>query len=289
MIINVAKNGGQLGNQLWFQARVMSLAFQTKQTFINYSIEVYSPFYKATKGRKSLVYAGKKNCFIDSEILLICLYPVIRFFFLVARKMKLRNYFFRYIDFENNRPSEENLITEISGSLITFVEGWNVPRHKTPGPVKELIDDSFVPLDKYLLRYKQLFADCRVVNDILVAVHIRRGDYKEFMNGIYFFEDEVYRDYMKKFAGFFEGKKVVFILCSNEAITIEAFNGLDCRISGGNFVEDNYILSQCDFIIGPPSTYSMWASFFGDSPLYFLHKKDNQFDEIHLNKFKIFI
>ena len=32
-------------------------------------------------------------------------------------------------------------------------------------------------------------------------------------------------------------------------------------------IEDVYALSQCDYILGPPSTFSMWASFIGDVPL----------------------
>jgi len=40
-------------------------------------------------------------------------------------------------------------------------------------------------------------------------------------------------------------------------------------------VEDLYALAECDYIIGPPSTYTLWASFYGDTPLWFMeHKGD---------------
>lgn len=32
-------------------------------------------------------------------------------------------------------------------------------------------------------------------------------------------------------------------------------------------VEDLYALSRCNYIMGPPSTFTMWASFIGDVPL----------------------
>lgn len=37
---------------------------------------------------------------------------------------------------------------------------------------------------------------------------------------------------------------------------------------------DMYALSQCDYIIGPPSTFNAWASFVGDVPLFSLYKRD---------------
>jgi hypothetical protein len=35
-----------------------------------------------------------------------------------------------------------------------------------------------------------------------------------------------------------------------------------------------YALASCDYIVGPPSTFSLWASFYGQVPLCFLQKPD---------------
>ena len=40
----------------------------------------------------------------------------------------------------------------------------------------------------------------------------------------------------------------------------------------GNAVEDLYMLSVCDYLIGPPSTYSLVASMYKDVPLYRMDK-----------------
>ena len=29
-----------------------------------------------------------------------------------------------------------------------------------------------------------------------------------------------------------------------------------------------YSLAECDYIVGPPSTFSTWASFYGNVPIY---------------------
>jgi hypothetical protein len=100
-----------------------------------------------------------------------------------------------------------------------------------------------------------------------VGVHIRKGDYANFKNGIYFFTNETYLEKMKTIVDLFKDKKVGFLLCSNEAVDLSAFQGLTTFNSSGQFIEDIYSLAQCDCIIGPPSTFSKWACFYGQVPL----------------------
>lgn len=50
-------------------------------------------------------------------------------------------------------------------------------------------------------------------------------------------------------------------------------------------IEDMYSLAECDYIIGPPSTYTMWASFYGEVPLYMV---DNPSLKPVLSDFKFY-
>jgi len=86
--------------------------------------------------------------------------------------------------------------------------------------------------------------------------------------GIYYYDDGVYYEKMVQLKGHFResGKRVSFLLCSNEEINKNNFEGLDITLGLNHPVEDLYSLSRCDYIIGPPSTYSMWASFYGKVP-----------------------
>ena len=38
-------------------------------------------------------------------------------------------------------------------------------------------------------------------------------------------------------------------------------------ISKGSWKEDQIILQNCDLIVGPPSTFTMWASYISQIPL----------------------
>ena len=45
------------------------------------------------------------------------------------------------------------------------------------------------------------------------------------------------------------------------------FSDLPCRFVHGRAVEDQWMMSQCDYLMGPPSTFSAWASFMGKVPI----------------------
>lgn len=102
-----------------------------------------------------------------------------------------------------------------------------------------------------------------------VGVHIRRGDYKSFHGGEWYYDDEQYSMLLSKFKNSIE-KDILFYICSNEKIELDFYRkkGLNVVRVGNTSIEDLGILSLCDFIIGPPSTYSFWASMLGMNKRY---------------------
>ncbi len=43
-------------------------------------------------------------------------------------------------------------------------------------------------------------------------------------------------------------------------------------------VSENYALSKCDYLVGPPSSFTAWAAYFGNIPLLILKDKDMKAD-----------
>jgi hypothetical protein len=103
---------------------------------------------------------------------------------------------------------------------------------------------------------------------MLVGVHLRRGDYSRYRGGKWFFDSAVYRRLMLHVVGLFPEKRVVFLLASNEQLDLADFHGLEVRPAPGHLALDMYSLAECDLIIGPPSTFSGWASFIGETPIF---------------------
>lgn len=117
-----------------------------------------------------------------------------------------------------------------------------------------------------------------------LGLHVRRGDYATWKNGKYLFSDEQYIKIIKEFHRYI-GKKVTVYLCTNDA-TLDAgkyqraFDASEVRIirERGNEAEDLAVLSECDMLIGPPSTYSLVASMYRDLPLYWVKNPDRPVD-----------
>lgn len=65
--------------------------------------------------------------------------------------------------------------------------------------------------------------------------------------------------------------EAVFV-CSNEPHSAEEFPGLVVGLGSDSPVSDTYALARCDYIFGARSTFSQWASFYGEKPL--LHVVD---------------
>jgi hypothetical protein len=97
----------------------------------------------------------------------------------------------------------------------------------------------------------------------IIGVHIRRGDYQIFNKGKWFYTDREYCNWMKDINA---EKEVRFVLFSDEKVDLTCFiqNGLDATTLCGSAVEDLCCLSLCDYIMGPPSTFSWWAAMYGD-------------------------
>ena len=63
---------------------------------------------------------------------------------------------------------------------------------------------------------------------------------------------------------------MAFLICSDEPQHGGDFARMNVHFGTGHAIEDLYALARCDYLIGPPSTFSAWASFYGKVPLYFI-------------------
>ena len=114
-------------------------------------------------------------------------------------------------------------------------------------------------------------------NKVLIGVHLRMGDYRQFKNGAYFYEVEHYVKLLKHLLNIFDGHNVKFIIVSDENIDFSKFANFDYIHSYSKSInEDLYLLSNANYIVGPPSTFSAWACLYKNAKIYFI--KDNSLD-----------
>lgn len=125
----------------------------------------------------------------------------------------------------------------------------------------------FAPTAEIQKHVDELINSARKGSDLVVGVHIRRGDYAQFAHGRYFYSQDKYAQKIDTLQRELAPKRITYIICSNERVSPDTFDKVNFIIGSGHPVEDMYALSQCDLILGPPSTFSSWAAFYGNKPL----------------------
>jgi hypothetical protein len=97
------------------------------------------------------------------------------------------------------------------------------------------------------------------------------------LGGRFFFALENYERWMREAAALHAGRRVGFLVCSNESVSpLLNLQGLKVIRGPGSAVADLYTLAACDQLMGPPSTFSLWASYWGGAPLHMLLSIDQK-------------
>lgn len=135
-----------------------------------------------------------------------------------------------------------------------------------------LIREYFAPVAAIKTQVDLTVSRARAVAEVLVGVHVRHGDYATFADGQMFYSLEEYRALMQLVMELFPGKALAFLVCSNANLDTNVFEGLRCFFGPSTTVGDLYCLAACDYIVGPSSSYSEWASFYGQVPRYVYNK-----------------
>jgi hypothetical protein len=173
---------------------------------------------------------------------------------------------------------------QILEKQILFVRGWSFGSHETTLRYRPLYQKIFSPKKDMSCLEQSFLARCE--NEKIIAVHIRRGDYADHLGGIYFFDDAFYINLMVKMKEQLDGSCRFIIFSNDPDINEQNFRKHfeDVRFSYSDASADHYLMGKCDFIIGPPSTFSMWASYIGETPYCHIREKDAT---VKLSDFKI--
>lgn len=158
-------------------------------------------------------------------------------------------------------------------------KGWDTMNDtRYLAQTKKELQHIFQPRQEITEKAVALMSTIRQKVDIVVGVHIRHGDYKTFEGGKYYYTFEEFYSFMLQVKHLYAGKNVAFFISSNADFSVDIFPDCNCFRFGkepSGDILDLYTLSLCDKIMGPWSTYSRWASFIGEKPL-FCFKTKNQ-------------
>lgn len=218
----------------------------------------------------------------------ICSLPFHNFLVYVTAKLLARTGILPVADFDGKQ--NETALTILERNKNVVVEGWYVRFYDLFLKYKAEIIDLFSFNKDISVKITRYLADSGNQKDIRLGVHIRRGDYKTWHGGKYYFDDDVYINQIRSFAALLPDRNITVYICGNDPALDKTclqkqLPHFNIRFPDGNPAEDLCLLSECDYLIGAPSTFTLVASMYKDIPLYWIEDKDAPLD---MNKFKHF-
>ena len=116
-----------------------------------------------------------------------------------------------------------------------------------------------------------LLKEARSKYSLILGVHIRENDFKDFYEGKYFVPAEHFLNLIDQFKKLKSEKSVGVLICSDSAVMLKEINQRcpDFILPKGSVAQDIYALSLCDYILGPQATtMSAWAAYMGNKSIF---------------------
>lgn len=268
----------------------MANALKNNYTLLHLGFAEYAAYFS-----ESIVLFNQsgKSCIVDFETTSVKNRLRIK---MAALLKKVNNIFknnlpfveeIHFLDYTDRYDLSTPLFLKIAQKKIGLVDGWLYIDKEAFITHAEIVRKVLKPNQCYIDNVERFFQKELATSDIIIGVHIRKGDYATYRNGAWFYSNEEYKSFIRQLMLLpsFDNKTITFLLCSNEEINTKDFEGVNFVLSTNHFIEDMYALSICDYIIGPPSTFSSWASFYGKTPLLHI---DHARAIIKEDDFKIF-
>lgn len=278
MVIIYSQNA-QLANRLWGFSTFIANSIEYGYPLTNLGFHKYLPYFEATKHNDfgqhpiSISRSGiPKLDYLMSNLFKTWSSFTYRKF---GKTPTFGKFYRTMFDedlkgkiFDLNRP---DFVHDAQHQKV-LVQGWMFRDPKNVRKHRAQLIHYFKPTEPYFTTINTEIEAAKKTADVLIGVHIRRGDYATFLNGKWFYTDEEYAAFMQQIAQSYAkiGKSCSFFICSNEKINPDHYKNLNLITKERHFIVDLYTLAACDVIIGPPSTFSQWAAFYGDKPLTML-------------------
>jgi len=179
-------------------------------------------------------------------------------------------------------------IAQLAKKNLVIHQGWSFRDKYALSKHLDVVRRSLEFKESYRNAARDRFLRMKSDSEFVIGVHVRRGDYKVFCDGRYFFDDDVYLRIAIEavVAKGLDPSKVVIIGFSNEDLDWpDETAGVRILTERGKWWEDFLGLSLCDLIVGPPSTFSGSAAFAGDASWFQIKDKEQSFKFDSAKKF----
>lgn len=309
-VILVKHNDSQLSNQLWVHISIYAYCLEKNFEFESYKFYEYTEyfdfkcknffiniiFYKTfpiiLKLLSPLNFFKKRlNFYLTRKFFKI----IYLFFYAILEITKNKQFIYagyipksiRDIYFlPPTKPSEGKLLELEQNPKIKniYFSGWLFRNPVGIKKYRQQILEFFKLKDKYIIKVNKIIEDLESKYDYLVGVHLRQkedlfdGDWQYENDPLFYFTQNDYDTVNKTFLKFCQFKdvdpsKICFIVCSNGYVDITKFSDFNVyKPNTKTPVEDLWLLSKTNLVLGCQSSFSALASALGDIPLILISK-----------------
>ncbi|RHR28703.1 hypothetical protein DWX43_12235 [Clostridium sp. AF19-22AC] len=278
MLTVLSDGNGQMCNKILFQANVLASA-----CYRGYIVEYY-----AMKRYDSFCYSEPE---LDKILKVRTEEPKRRLLFArIWRKLMLK------LNVESKKVimvgtnHQESIKKALSQDMLikhrVFLYGWPFYDLEALRATGDMIRTYFAPTSEMKQKIQGLLCGIKKGKEdcLLIGIHLRKGDYKEWRNGEFYYTNDIYKQYMLDIALSMK-ERCIFVMFSNEPVETSEFidSAYDIYVSHGTAYEDFHLMERCDYLVGPPSSFSGLASFFGKVPRYMMMNGTRKFDSKDLH------
>jgi hypothetical protein len=255
-----ARDKSQMCNNLLQFAHVYAWGRKHNQRVISMRFSYKYPYFKIQKTR----YAG--------------------FFWYLFAKYAAALRLLHTVSFKRDDHREEK-VRYMETHHHFVVSGWFVRFYDEFLEYRNEICDLFQLREEYaepLQKRMETAMFGKSTDTLRLGLHIRRGDYKDFYAGKFYYDNATYAAYVMEYARQNTTKDIVIFISTNDkTVSTNDFEKLcqNCQsrikfivMPENNPAQDMMMLSECDAIIGPPSTFSLTASMYHDVPLCWMEE-----------------
>jgi hypothetical protein len=279
-MIVIADKPGQLGNMLLLFSHFISWAVDSGFTVSNLAFDDYADCFPTTKADLLCRFPARKSRLPGSPFLRKLLYRLSNFAVRALPRLGGNLGLLRALtlyDWESKFPLNSPEFLNLAGKKgIILVRGWGFRDAESLRKHSDTIRDFFQPPEINKHNIDELIFVARRDADVLIGVHIRQGIIHFDNTRKYFYSARRYSEMMDELLSMFPGRRVSFLICSDWPQDPEMFSRFKVTFGTGDLIEDMYAFSRCDYLFGPPSTFTMWASFYGKVPLNLIRHPDQR-------------
>lgn len=310
-IIVLKNNEGQLANQLWLLSHLTAYALEhnydldiwcfyqyakffehqfVKNKFINFLF--YKTFPTFVFKNKNLFRVFRKIYRIIYKILVI--YPIK---FLFPKKIVDSSKEKIFLDTAEKPEIIKKFETNPNFNTIYTID-WNFFAPLLLEKYRNKIKEIFKPKEQFRCFIEKEINGIRQKFDYIIGLHLRfkePGDGDIFDNDFLWYIDNNNLGYIKelienliKIKSLDKSKTAILIVSNDKNLDLKIFDGLNIFYRPRHFIQDIFLLSHCDIILGCKSSFCSYASYYGNIPvLFFTKDKDKFLNEVNTPQIKI--